>query len=344
MQIPITILTGYLGAGKTTLLNRILHGDHGKRIAVLVNDFGAVNVDAKLVVDVEGETISLANGCICCTIRGDLIESVQTLLTSDTPPDYIVIEASGVSDPAQVVITFNRSALRARVRIDSIITVLDAEQFSDINGQPETLVRDQLRVADIVLLNKVDLVDDTQLEQMHTLIRELVNKARIIETSYCDVPLPLLIDVNAHNPQWATQSPDHGVHVHDVDEMLDHEHHDHSLVFSTWTWNCPDPLSIMALRRVLEDIPISIYRIKGIVYAQDIPDQQVILQMVGKRASLTEGRAWQGTPATSITMIGDPHAFSAHDFREQLDACRADDTGDSVSLVDGILRWLRLTR
>src|SRR5690606_24378416 len=120
-MIPLAILTGYLGAGKTTLLNRVLNADHNMRIAILVTDFGSVNIDTRLIVGVEGDKITLSNGCICCTIQGDLIESIARLINDENPPDYLIIESSGVSDPSQVVLKLNRSILRNRVRIDSII-------------------------------------------------------------------------------------------------------------------------------------------------------------------------------------------------------------------------------
>ena len=126
--VPLTILTGFLGEGKTTLLNRILSGNHGLRVAVLVNDFGSINIDAELVVGVEGNTISLANGCVCCQIRDDLIESVAALLARPETIEYILLEASGVADPAGIFMTFNDSDLREQIRLDGVICVVDAEQ------------------------------------------------------------------------------------------------------------------------------------------------------------------------------------------------------------------------
>ncbi|MGD8932104.1 MAG: GTP-binding protein [Chromatiales bacterium] len=126
--VPLTILTGFLGAGKTTLLNHILTGDHGLKVGILVNDFGSINVDAELVVDVEDGMISLANGCVCCQIRDDLIESVADLIDRDEPVEYVILEASGVADPAGIYMTFVDSAYRDKIRLDSVTCVVDADQ------------------------------------------------------------------------------------------------------------------------------------------------------------------------------------------------------------------------
>src|SRR5271157_2865329 len=126
--VPLTIVTGFLGAGKTTLLNRILTGDHGLRVGVLVNDFGSINIDAELVVGVDGDVMSLANGCVCCQIRDDLVESVVSLLGRPETIEYILLEASGVADPGGIFMTFSDSNLRDRIRLDSVICVVDADQ------------------------------------------------------------------------------------------------------------------------------------------------------------------------------------------------------------------------
>ena len=151
------MLTGFLGAGKTTLLNRILNGDHGLRVAVLVNDFGAINIDSDLVVGVDSDVISLANGCVCCNIRDDLVEAVTSVIGRPERPDYVLLEASGVADPAGIALTFNDAGIRERIRVDSITCVMDAEQVFAAPEQAQLKLW-QIACSDLLVLNKVDLV------------------------------------------------------------------------------------------------------------------------------------------------------------------------------------------
>lgn len=184
-RIPVTILTGFLGAGKTTLLNHLLHGGHGRRIAVLVNDFGAVNIDAQLIVGVEGEdTVNLANGCICCTIRDDLYRAVLEICQRPDPPEYILVETSGVSDPLAVAHTFTQTALSQYVHVEAILTVVDAEQYEAIPRENQVLALDQIGTADIVVLNKVDLITLPQRIAIEERIRYISPKARILLTQH----------------------------------------------------------------------------------------------------------------------------------------------------------------
>ena len=148
--VPVTTLTGFLGAGKTTLLNRILSGNHGLRVAVLVNDFGAINIDAELVISVETNVISLANGCVCCMIRDDLVANIQDAIARPEKPEYILLEASGVADPIGIAQTLNDPSLRDRIQLDGILCVVDAEQ---VLAAPETteLKLLQMACADIIV-------------------------------------------------------------------------------------------------------------------------------------------------------------------------------------------------
>ena len=200
--IPVTILTGFLGSGKTTLLNRILTGNHGLRVAVLVNDFGSVNVDAKLVVGVEDDVMSLANGCVCCQIRDDLIETVEEVINRPESPEYILLEASGVADPAGIAVTFVDPRLRDRIRLDSIISVVDVEQFYSNPEYPALmeLKMRQIGFSDMVILNKVDLVDAAELQKVRAGIEKRLLRIRFVEAVNCAVPLEILLSVGRFDP------------------------------------------------------------------------------------------------------------------------------------------------
>jgi G3E family GTPase len=191
---PITVLTGFLGAGKTTLLNRILTGGHGLRVAVPVNDFDAINIDAELVI---GDVISLANGCVCCTIRDDLIATVVQPINRPEAPEYILLEASGVADPWGIAITFVDPELRDRIRLHGITCVVDSDQVFAYPEYPaaEQLKLRQIAFADMMILNKVDLAGPEQVQKVRSWIDGRFSRLRIVETSYCNVPPEILLSV-----------------------------------------------------------------------------------------------------------------------------------------------------
>src|SRR5271165_7004472 len=223
--VPITILTGFLGAGKTTLLNRILTGDHGLRVGVLVNDFGSINIDAELVIGVDGNMISLSNGCVCCQIRDDLVESVVALITRPEAIEYILLEASGVADPAGIFATFSDLSLRDRIRLDSVTCVLDADQLFAHPEYPPLmeLKLHQVGFADMVVLNKVELAGTKQVDKAKAWLGQHFNRLRIVETNYCDVPYEILLGVGRFDPARA------GVNSHSVEhDCTDAACHDDS--------------------------------------------------------------------------------------------------------------------
>jgi G3E family GTPase len=183
--VPVMVLTGFLGAGKTTLLNRILLCGHGLRVAVLVNDFGDINIDGDLVAGVRAGVISLANGCVCCSIRDDLIETVMAALDLPEQPEYIVLEASGVAEPTGIATTLMLPDFRSRIRLDSITCVLDAEQVFEVPELMELKIW-QAAFADLLVLNKVDLVDRAQVDRVRAWLDSRMHRYRLVQAARCD--------------------------------------------------------------------------------------------------------------------------------------------------------------
>jgi G3E family GTPase len=327
--VPLTILTGFLGAGKTTLLNRILTGNHGLRVAVLVNDFGSINIDAELVVGVEGNMISLANGCVCCQIRDDLIESVATLLARPESIEYILLEASGVADPAGIFATFTDANLRDRIRLDSVICVVDAEQvFAHPEYPPlmELKLR-QVGFADMLILNKVELAGPEQVAKVKAWLDDHFNRLRIVETNYCEVPYEILLGVGRFDPARADlgSHAEHGCAdrgCHDHSHGHDTEGQDHTKVFSTWSFESEQPMVLEALREKLRKLPGTIYRAKGFVYSRDAPRRRAVLQVVGRRVDISIEEEWgERAPRTQIVAIGAAGSIDASLLKKTFASC-----------------------
>jgi len=328
--VPITILTGFLGAGKTTLLNRILTGDHGLRVGVLVNDFGSINIDAELVVGVEGNMISLANGCVCCQIRDDLVDSVEALLARPETVEYILLEASGIADPGGIFMTFNDPNLRDRIRLDSVTCVMDADQ---VFAHPEypplmDLKLRQVGFADMLILNKVGLAGPEQVGKVRAWLDGHFNRLRIVETDYCEVPYEILLGVGRFDPARAGLSA-HAVE-HDCtdptydDEDHGHDHHgdDYSKMFSTWSYETDQPLALQALRETMRQLPGTVFRAKGVVYASDTPRRRAVLQVVGRRVDISLQDEWgRRAPRTRIVAIGAAGSIDAGLMEKTFASC-----------------------
>jgi len=229
--LPVTIITGFLGSGKTTLLNHILTNQDGLKTAVLVNEFGEIGIDNELLVTLEGSDdnmVELSNGCICCTINNDLVDAVYRVLERQDQIDYLVVETTGLADPLPIALTFLGTELRDMTRLDSIVTLVDAENYSlDLfNSQA---AYNQILYGDIILLNKTDLVAASQLDSLESKIREIKEGARILRTSQSKVPLPLILSVGLFQTDqyFAPAEPDQAEHEHHDHAGHDHSHHDH---------------------------------------------------------------------------------------------------------------------
>ncbi len=347
--IPVTIISGFLGAGKTSLLNHILNADHGLRVAVLVNDFGQINIDAELISGVSGEsTINLSNGCICCSIRDDLLEAMVQLIQRPDPPEYIVVETSGVSDPMAVSLTFMAHELRSGARVDSMLTVVDSEQIDQVAGKHRELALDQIATADIVVLNKVDLVNDEKREELADFVKNLVPRARILETTHGEVPLDLVLGVGTYDLHRFSGKSGLDVHVHADGEAHDHDHghedehhhehsheHDHTLVFNTWSYTTDKPLSHRAVRHAVKTLPATIYRAKGFVYLDETPDRKGIVHVVGQRARLIIGAPWgDEKPGTQLVFIGEYGGIDATELQSRFEACEPENDAPQVTASD----------
>ena len=233
-KIPVTVLTGYLGAGKTTLLNRILTEDHGHKFAVIVNEFGEIGIDNDLVVGADEEVFEMNNGCICCTVRGDLIRIIEGLMKRKGKFDAIIVETTGLADPAPVAQTFFVDAdVQADARLDAVVTVADAKWLIDrLKDAPEA--KNQIAFADVILLNKTDLVSPQQLDEVEGRIRGINPYARVHRTVKAQVPLDAVLGRNAFDldrilaiePDFL-KADDHAHHHHDHGHSH-HGHHNHS--------------------------------------------------------------------------------------------------------------------
>jgi G3E family GTPase len=241
-KIPVTVLTGYLGAGKTTLLNRILSEQHGQRYAVIVNEFGEIGIDNDLVVGADEEVFEMNNGCICCTVRGDLIRIVEGLMKRKGQFDAIIVETTGLADPAPVAQTFFVDEdVQERARLDAVVTVADAKWLSDrLKDAPEA--KNQIAFADVIILNKTDLVNAAELAEVEGRIRAINPYAKLHKTTRCQVPLDAVLGRNAFDlerileiePEFLACGPDcddphhdHAHHGHDHGHHHGHDHHGH---------------------------------------------------------------------------------------------------------------------
>jgi G3E family GTPase len=298
-RIPLTVIGGFLGSGKTTLLNHLLKHNDGRRLAVLVNDFGAINIDAALVASRGADTIALQNGCVCCQIGGDLTDALIRVIGSTPPPDAIVIEASGVSDPWRIAqVSLSDPALA----LDGVIVMVDATSVLSQADDPllgDTVLR-QLRAADLLVLNKCDRVGEAAMQRLHDWLDANAPGTPHFETRFAQVPMELL---GAPVSRRGSQNEAQG----------DAANAAHGDLFATWSTSADVVYRAAALRELLRGMPDGVLRLKGVVKT-DLHGWAV-LQFSGRHGSL---RAWP--PKHPLPADGMPSSLVAIGLRERLPA------------------------
>jgi G3E family GTPase len=331
---PVTILTGFLGAGKTTLLNHILSNQDGLKTAVLVNEFGEIGIDNDLVVSTSADMVELSNGCICCTINGELLEAVERILKRPEPLDYLVVETTGLADPLPVAMTFLGSELRDQTRLDSIITLIDAENCNARVFESE-VGRSQIIYGDILLLNKTDLVSEDRVKELEESLRSIKKDARILHSVKGDVPLPLLMSVGLfESDRVATEAGhDHAHHDHAHHDHAhhdhDHAHHDHAAHldiegYTSLSFSSDGPFALRKFQNFLDNqLPDSVFRAKGILWFNE-SEKRHVFHLAGKRFSIDDSD-WNGKRKNQLVLIGQEMDHIA--LREQLQECVSTDSG-----------------
>ncbi|MCJ8278698.1 MAG: GTP-binding protein [Rivularia sp. ALOHA_DT_140] len=309
-KTPVTIITGFLGSGKTTLLNNILTNRDNLKIAVLVNEFGEINIDSQLLVSIDEDMVLLSNGCICCSINASLIDAINKVLERCNI-DYIFIETTGLAEPIPLIMTFASSSLRDITRLDSILTLVDAENFN-LNNFDNQIALEQIIYGDIIILNKIDLVSETKLEEIEEYINSVKVGAKIIRSEYGQVFLPLILDIaNFDSKTLSSSSLQHHVKSSSTNRLQKDN-------FISVSFESDKPLSVEKFNKFLdEQLPKTVFRGKGIIWYQGSKLRH-IFQLSGKRCNFQRDE-WTTSPSNQLVFIG--QNFDTEQIKNQLEEC-----------------------
>jgi G3E family GTPase len=306
MPVPVLLVTGFLGAGKTTIVNHLLANAEGRRIAAVVNDFGAINIDAELIAGASDGVVSLANGCICCSLEGDLLRTLSTLLRRDPKPEYIVIETSGVADPSDIVRNLMDPVILREAPLETVLCVMDAG--TSPAALDDALLRSQLRVADIVALSKLDLADDGAGVRMREAIRAQRVPAVVVDARHGELPSALLFPASDRMSAPRDPGP----------KRPSEER------FETLSWTSDRPISLPRLQQAIGRLAPKLARAKGLFETIEQPGRQMVFQFAGGRATLAPGEPPPpDVPRTRIVFIAELGVLSKAELDGIMGTCVA---------------------